>query len=82
MDFIDLRSDTVTHPTEEMRAAMAKAEVGDDVLKEDPTVNRLQELAAKHGDRFTPRPGWDDLIEGYRLRGLVLRTTPRAGGTP
>jgi threonine aldolase len=47
MDFIDLRSDTVTHPTEEMREAMAKAEVGDDVLNEDPTVDRLQELAAK-----------------------------------
>lgn len=47
MDFIDLRSDTVTHPTPEMREAMAKAEVGDDVMNEDPTVNRLQDLAAK-----------------------------------
>jgi len=47
MDFIDLRSDTVTHPTPEMREAMAKASVGDDVLREDPTVNQLQELAAK-----------------------------------
>lgn len=44
---IDLRSDTVTKPTPEMRDAMAKAEVGDDVLGEDPTVNRLQEMAAK-----------------------------------
>lgn len=43
---IDLRSDTVTRPTEEMRAAMAAAEVGDDVYMEDPTVNRLQERAA------------------------------------
>ncbi|UYN90367.1 MAG: low-specificity L-threonine aldolase [Anaerolineales bacterium] len=44
---IDLRSDTVTKPTEEMREAMARAEVGDDVYGEDPTVNRLQELAAE-----------------------------------
>ncbi len=47
MEFIDLRSDTVTMPTPEMREAMAKAEVGDDVYGEDPTVNRLQELAAE-----------------------------------
>ena len=44
---IDLRSDTVTHPTEEMREAMRQAEVGDDVKSEDPTVNRLEELAAQ-----------------------------------
>ncbi|MCL6450831.1 MAG: low-specificity L-threonine aldolase [Acetobacteraceae bacterium] len=43
---IDLRSDTVTVPTPEMRRAMADAEVGDDVYGEDPTVNRLEELAA------------------------------------
>jgi threonine aldolase len=43
---IDLRSDTVTQPTPEMRRAMAEAEVGDDVYGEDPTVNRLQERAA------------------------------------
>ena len=47
MDFVDLRSDTVTQPTPEMREAMAKAEVGDDVYGEDPTVNRLQALAAE-----------------------------------
>ncbi|NMC13787.1 MAG: low-specificity L-threonine aldolase [Chloroflexi bacterium] len=46
MDFIDLRSDTVTHPTPAMREAMARAEVGDDVLGEDPTVNRLEEMVA------------------------------------
>jgi len=46
MEFIDLRSDTVTKPTEEMREAMMRAEVGDDVYLEDPTVNRLQEIAA------------------------------------
>jgi len=47
MEFTDLRSDTVTQPTPEMREAMATAEVGDDVYGEDPTVNRLQELAAE-----------------------------------
>ena len=50
---IDLRSDTVTKPTDEMRKAMARAEVGDDVYGEDPTVNRLQDLAAAMlGKRF------------------------------
>ena len=43
---IDLRSDTVTQPSREMREAMAKAEVGDDVFGDDPTVNKLQELLA------------------------------------
>src|SRR5437867_6135814 len=43
---IDLRSDTVTKPSAAMREAMARAEVGDDVYGEDPTVNRLQEMAA------------------------------------
>ena len=46
MHIIDLRSDTITHPTPAMRAAMAAAEVGDDVFGDDPTVNRLEELAA------------------------------------
>ena len=44
---IDLRSDTVTRPTAAMRRAMAAAEVGDDVFREDPTVRRLEELAAE-----------------------------------
>jgi threonine aldolase len=44
---IDLRSDTVTRPTSEMRRAMAEAEVGDDVYGEDPTVNLLQERVAE-----------------------------------
>jgi threonine aldolase len=47
MKIIDLRSDTVTQPTPAMRSAMAEAEVGDDVYGEDPTVNRLQALAAE-----------------------------------
>src|SRR5450755_636596 len=44
---VDLRSDTVTRPTAAMRAAMAAAEVGDDVYGEDSTVNRLQERSAE-----------------------------------
>ncbi|HPU93899.1 MAG TPA: GntG family PLP-dependent aldolase [Candidatus Saccharicenans sp.] len=44
--FSDFRSDTVTRPTEEMRRAMAEAEVGDDVLGDDPTVQKLEALAA------------------------------------
>ncbi len=47
MDVIDLRSDTVTHPTPAMREAMAKAVVGDDVYGEDPTANRLEAEAAE-----------------------------------
>ncbi|MDX1512433.1 MAG: low-specificity L-threonine aldolase [Gammaproteobacteria bacterium] len=47
MNQIDLRSDTVTLPTERMRAAMAEAKVGDDVYGEDPTVNRLEAMAAE-----------------------------------
>lgn len=47
MRYIDLRSDTVTQPTEEMRQMMAAAEVGDDVYQDDPTVNQLEETAAR-----------------------------------
>jgi len=47
MEFVDLRSDTVTKPTPAMREVMANAEVGDDVYGEDPTVNRLQEMGAE-----------------------------------
>ncbi len=58
MEYIDLRSDTVTKPTPEMREAMAKAEVGDDVYGDDPTINHLQELAAaklgKEAGLFVP----------------------------
>ena len=46
MKLIDLRSDTVTQPTDDMRRAMAAAEVGDDVFGEDPSINELQERAA------------------------------------
>ncbi|NND87673.1 MAG: threonine aldolase, partial [Flavobacteriaceae bacterium] len=44
---IDLRSDTVTQPTPEMLQAMLQAETGDDVYKEDPTVNRLESYVAE-----------------------------------
>lgn len=47
MRLVDMRSDTLTHPTDEMRRAMAGAEVGDDVYGEDPTVNRLEAAAAE-----------------------------------
>lgn len=66
MEFVDLRSDTVTHPTPEMRSAMAMAEVGDDVFGEDPTINRLQKLAAqktgKAAGLFVPSGTMGNLI--------------------
>jgi threonine aldolase len=66
MDYIDLRSDTVTKPTPEMREAMAEAEVGDDVYRDDPTVNRLEELAAnmlgKEASLFVPSGTMGNLI--------------------
>ena len=50
MEYIDLRSDTVSHPTPAMREAMARAAVGDDVYHDDPTVNQLEaDAAAKLG---------------------------------
>ena len=66
MEFIDLRSDTVTKPTPEMREAMAEAEVGDDVYGDDPTVNKLQEKAAemlgKEASLFVPSGTMGNLI--------------------
>jgi len=63
---VDLRSDTVTRPTPEMRRAMAEAVVGDDVYGEDPTVNRLQERAAEIFGReaalFVPSGSMGNLI--------------------
>lgn len=63
---IDLRSDTVTQPTPQMRDAMAKARVGDDVYGEDPTVNQLQEIAAqkmgKEAGLFVPSGTMANLI--------------------
>lgn len=64
--FVDFRSDTVTKPTTQMREAMAAAEVGDDVYREDPTINRLQELAAekmgKEAGLFIPSGTMGNLI--------------------
>ena len=66
MDYIDLRSDTVTKPTPEMREAMAEAEVGDDVYGDDPTLKRLEEIAAhmlgKEAAIFVPSGTMGNLI--------------------
>jgi threonine aldolase len=75
MKIIDLRSDTVTKPTDAMRQAMLKAEVGDDVYGEDPTVNRLQELSAelagKEAGLFVPTGTQGNLLAilGHCQRG-------------
>ena len=74
MDLIDLRSDTVTQPSEAMRAAMARAQVGDDQYGEDPTVNLLQEriaaLLGKEAALFVPSGTMANQI------GLRLLTRP------
>jgi threonine aldolase len=66
MNNIDLRSDTLTQPTENMRKAMAEAEVGDDVFSEDPTVNHLEKAAAvrmgKDAAVFVPSGTMGNLI--------------------
>ncbi len=66
MEYVDLRSDTVTKPTPEMREAMAEAEVGDDVYMDDPTVNKLQEKAAemlgKEDSLFVPSGTMGNLL--------------------
>ncbi len=70
---IDLRSDTLTRPTEPMRAAMAVAEVGDDVYAEDPTVRRLEELVAElfghEAALFTPSGSMANLLAVRTLVG-------------
>jgi len=77
MERIDLRSDTVTKPTAAMRRAMAAAEVGDDVYGEDPTVNRLQKIAAAKvgmaAALFVP--------SGSMANQLALRAQTRHGDT-
>lgn len=66
MKIIDLRSDTITLPTDEMREAMYRAELGDDVFGEDPTVNHLEQLAArmmgKEAALLTPSGTMSNLI--------------------
>ena len=75
MKVIDLRSDTVTHPTDTMRRAMAEAEVGDDVYGEDPSINRLEaqaaELLGKEAGLLTASGTMSNLIAGltYCQRG-------------
>jgi threonine aldolase len=75
MRVIDLRSDTVTRPTPEMREAIASAEVGDDVHGEDPTVRRLEEVAAarcgKQAALFVP--------SGTMANQVAVRTWTRPG---
>ena len=65
-EFVDLRSDTVTKPTPEMREAMAEAEVGDDVYGDDPTVNQLQvkaaEMLGKESALFVPSGTMGNLL--------------------
>ena len=73
--FVDLRSDTVTRPTRQMRRAMAEAEVGDDLYGEDPTVNALQ-------DAFAARVGKEAALyvpSGTMANQLALRVLARAG---
>lgn len=71
---IDLRSDTVTRPTDAMRAAMAAAEVGDDVFGEDPTVRALEERVAglfgKQAALFTPTGSMANVLAVRSLVGL------------
>ena len=71
---IDLRSDTVTRPTDEMRAAMASAEVGDDVYGEDPTVRALEERVAsmfgKEAALFTPTGSLANVLAVRSLVGV------------
>jgi threonine aldolase len=71
---IDLRSDTVTRPTEAMRAAMASAEVGDDVYGEDPTVRALEEQVAglfgKQAALFTPTGSMANVLAVRSLVGV------------
>jgi len=75
MEIIDLRSDTVTKPSREMREAMLTAEVGDDVYGEDPTVNRLQkrvaEILGKEAALFVP--------SGVMANQLALKTQTQSG---
>ena len=79
MKTVDLRSDTVTRPSPEMRAAMLEAEVGDDVLGDDPTVLALQERAAavlgKDAALYLP--------SGTQCSQAAVRATSSAGtGSP
>ena len=73
---IDLRSDTVTHPSPEMRRAMADAELGDDVFGDDPTVialeQRAAELTGKQAGLFVPSGTMGNLVS-------LMAHVPRGG---
>ena len=87
-DVVDLRSDTLTVPTPAMREAMARAEVGDDVWEEDPTVRRLEEQAARRlgkeaalfvnrrGERLTRQGFWLILKQYARDANIATSVTP------
>ena len=90
MTLIDLRSDTVTHPTDAMRRAMAAAEVGDDVFGDDPTVNALEaraaELLGKEAGLFVASGTMGNLVSLHgpppaRLRGDRRGEHPHASWT-
>ncbi len=86
MRVIDLRSDTVTKPTPAMRRAMAEAEVGDDVYAEDPTVNRLEALAAEmlgmEAGLFMPSGTMTNQVALIALAGGVIRLVEAPYGVP
>ena len=73
---IDLRSDTVTKPTEKMKESMMKAKVGDDVFGEDPTVNELQkqmaDMLGKEGALFVPSGTMANQLGIYRRSEAVV----------
>jgi threonine aldolase len=73
--FVDLRSDTVTRPSERMRLAMSRAEVGDDWYGDDPTVNRLQERAAE----ATGTEASLFLVSGTMANEIALHVLVRSG---
>ena len=81
MKLIDLGSDTVTRPSAGMRAAMAAAEVGDDVFGEDPTVNRLQALLREAQADWRAELQRRRLLQ-ERLEGLEHDPKPRAAPSP
>jgi threonine aldolase len=82
---VDLRSDTVTQPTAAMRAAMAAAEVGDDVCGDDPSVNALQAriagLLGKEAAPFMPTGTQRKRRAGARHRARRGRAAPATLGT-
>ena len=79
---IDLRSDTVTQPTKEMRAVMAAATVGDDVYGEDPTVNRLEQVAAERlGSGAADWQLWQGELGGGAARWRSGWVAGRTGGS-